>query len=195
MLTIDLLRHGELEGGTRYRGHGDALLTDTGAARMDAVWAQLVKSVDAIISSPLRRCRLPAERWSASSNLPLRIDSRLKELHYGDWEGKTISQINQTHQKTLQQWRQNPAGMTPPGGESMDSFYQRLSAFWQQLCTESSEKHLLIVGHSGVNRTLLAIALQTSLATSRRMQLPYGCWSRMEYHQGELQLAFHNRQP
>ncbi|MDQ6951108.1 MAG: histidine phosphatase family protein [Mariprofundales bacterium] len=195
MLTIDLLRHGELHGGTKYRGHSDDPLTPKGEAQMDAVWSKLANTVEIILCSPLRRCRQPAEKWAQQCAIPLQIEPRLKELHYGAWEGKTIQQISQTHGDMLRQWRHDPRGMTPPEGESMDDFHLRLRTFWLQLCEEQAGRHVLIVGHSGINRTLLAIALGASLATSRRMQLPYGCWSRVERSQGEVQLAFHNRQP
>jgi len=194
LLTIDLLRHGALCGGTRYRGRCDDDLTAEGRAAMDAVWRRISDSVERIIASPLKRCRIPAADWAGERRIPLQIDSRLEELHYGDWEGKTMEEISATHGAMLRQWRLDPAGMTPPGGEAMENFYQRLSAFWRQLLAEESG-HLLIVGHSGVNRTLLAIALETSLATSRRMQLPYACWSRLCCHGGEVQLQFHNRRP
>ena len=195
MLTIDLLRHGALEGGTRYRGRCDDPLTDAGRRRMDRVWEEISDQVEAIFCSPLRRCRLPAEAWAKERGIPLRVDARLEELHYGEWEGKTMAEIAVTHGAMLQQWRANPHGLTPPGGEPMDNFYQRLSDFWQDLCSTQTGTHLLVVGHSGVNRTLVAIALQTSLATSRKMEMPYGCWSRLTQRGDAVQLAFHNRQP
>ncbi|RMH52994.1 MAG: histidine phosphatase family protein [Zetaproteobacteria bacterium] len=194
MLTIDLLRHGALCGGTRYRGRCDDALTDEGRAAMDAVWHAVADSVERIITSPLKRCRIPATDWAKAARIPLRIDPRLEELHYGEWEGKTMAEIAATHGAMLQQWRRDPSGMAPPGGEAMENFYQRLSDFWRQLL-EKERGHVLIVGHSGVNRTLLAIALETSLATSRRMHLPYACWSRLRLRDGEVQLLFHNRRP
>jgi len=195
MLTIDLLRHGALEGGTRYRGQCDDRLTTEGRHSMDQVWSRIADQVEMIVCSPLQRCRLPAGEWAKTHNISLQVDARLEELHYGEWEGKTMTEISSTHQEMLQQWRRDPSGMTPPGGEAMDNFYQRLGNFWQQLCCEHEGKHLLLVGHSGVNRTLLAIALQTSLATSRKMQMPYACWSRVQCVDDDVLLAFHNRQP
>jgi len=38
MLTVDLLRHGALQGGTRYRGRCDDLLTEDGRRSMEQVW-------------------------------------------------------------------------------------------------------------------------------------------------------------
>ncbi|MCU7967191.1 MAG: histidine phosphatase family protein, partial [gamma proteobacterium symbiont of Bathyaustriella thionipta] len=53
--TITLLRHGEPEGGTVFRGITDDLLTEMGWQQMnDAV--NTLKNIDIILSSPLRRC-------------------------------------------------------------------------------------------------------------------------------------------
>ncbi|MDX8412578.1 MAG: histidine phosphatase family protein [Mariprofundales bacterium] len=195
MLTIDLLRHGALEGGTRYRGRCDDPLTAEGRHSMDQVWAKIGDQVSLIICSPLQRCRQPATAWAQSRAIPLQVDSRLQELHYGKWEGKTITEIAMTDSDMLKQWRHDPTGMTPPGGEMMEHFHQRISEFWYQLIDEHEDERLLLIGHSGVNRTLLAIALQTPLATSRKLAMPYSCWSQLKYIGDTAQLAFHNRQP
>ncbi|MDQ6965042.1 MAG: histidine phosphatase family protein [Mariprofundales bacterium] len=195
MLTIDLLRHGELEGGNRYRGRCDDQLTAEGRHAIDRVWHKIGDQVDRVICSPLQRCRLPAAEWAEASNSPLQVDQRLQELHYGAWEGKTMAEIALTHHDLLKQWRCDPTGMTPPEGESMERFEQRLREFWQQLINSSDNMRVLLLGHSGVNRTLLAIALQTTLASSRRLVMPYACWSQIQYINGSAQLAFHNRQP
>jgi len=55
MLTVDLLRHGALEGGIKYRGTVDDPLTFEGRQAMDQVWQQLAKDMDYIITSPLSR--------------------------------------------------------------------------------------------------------------------------------------------
>jgi len=195
MLTIDLLRHGALEGGTRYRGHCDDQLTADGRRSMDQVWAKIGDHIDHIICSPLQRCRLPATAWAQSHAIPLQVEPRLQEIHYGKWEGKTMPQIAMTDAAMLKQWRRDPTGMQPPGGEAMDHFQQRLSGFWQQLMATYQGERLLLVGHSGVNRTLLAIALHTTVASSRKIAMPYACWSQLQHVDGITQLAFHNRQP
>lgn len=79
---VDLLRHGEPEGGRRYRGSLDDPLSDRGwdqmwrAASGDTPW-------DLVISSPLRRCREFAEQLSSRLQLPLTIKPDLQELGYG----------------------------------------------------------------------------------------------------------------
>ena len=86
--TVDLLRHGEPVGGSRYRGQTDDPLSDKG-------WTQMRTAVgdahpwDHIVSSPLCRCSDFARELVARHALPLTLDPRLMELGFGAWEGRT----------------------------------------------------------------------------------------------------------
>ena len=59
---VDLLRHGEPEGGRRYRGAQDDPLSERGWRQMHASGIEGAQ-LTGVVSSPLRRCRAFAERW------------------------------------------------------------------------------------------------------------------------------------
>lgn len=192
MLTIDLLRHGELVGGVKYRGIIDDPLTELGRSSMDNVWSNVRDNVSTIFSSPLQRCAVPASDWANDAEKSLHIDSRLQELYYGDWEGKTPEQIKLTDCDLFYQWRTNPDGLSPPNGESMSDFSSRVSNFFDELRTRHQEDHILIVSHSGVIRTMLALALAAPVQTTRHLSMPYACWSRITIDDsGMTALQFH----
>ncbi len=194
MLTIDMLRHGELQGGVRYRGVIDDPLTSQGWAHMNAVWRELDGRVDLIISSPLSRCSGPAREWSRQSGVPCLEDERLMELRYGAWEGKTAEEIRRQWPGMLEQWRCDPTGMQPPGGEAPEMLRERVASWWEHAHACWQGRHILVVAHSGSLRMLLAIALGGGLAMTRRIDMPYACWSRVcvDRH-GRSWLVFHNR--
>ena len=194
MITVDMLRHGELEGGIKYRGWVDDPLTTAGRACIDAVWGRLQNDIDLIITSPLSRCAGPAGEWAKESEIPCLIDSRVAEMRYGEWEGLASEEIMARYPGMLEQWRSNPAGMCVPGGESAEQLRDRITDFWSEICTSHDEKHLLVVAHSGSMRMLLAHILAAPMATTRSMHVPYGCWSRVVHHKGSSQLVFHNRE-
>ena len=80
MSTIDLLRHGEPEGGVRYRGDGvDDPLSERGWEQM---WAAVGEFADwtHMVSSPLRRCRNFAEAMAKRYGLPLVVDRRVRRM-------------------------------------------------------------------------------------------------------------------
>lgn len=196
MLTVvDLLRHGELAGGIKYRGQTDDPLTIKGRADMDAVWAHLRGKVEVIVTSPLGRCREPAQNWAKDAGIPCLIEDRMREMHYGDWEGLTREQIEQRFPGMLAQWRTNPEGMHIPGAESLEAFSDRVLDGIEHIFRTCAGRHVLLVAHSGSLRMLLMHVLGGPMATARRFTMPYAGWSRIQ-HDGRLPyLEFLNREP
>jgi len=189
---MDLLRHGALEGGVKYRGHVDDPLTSEGRQQMELAWAKLNEQVDLIISSPLSRCAAPASAWAQKAGIEHIIEPRVAEMFYGEWEGKTIAQIKQQYPKMLETWRENPEGMQPPGGESPEELRERLINWWHETCERHPNRHILLVSHSGSLRMLISHILAAPIKTTRQMDMPYACWSRISHHNGKNILHFHN---
>ncbi len=181
MLSIDLLRHGALHGGIKYRGQTEAELTPAGREAMNHVWQSRAGSVDCIFTSPLSRCAEAATDWAKQANIPCIIEPRLAEMHYGAWEDKTAPQIEHISPGMLQQWRKDPTGMRPPGGESPEELRQRITSWWQETSATRLNQHIFVVGHSGSLRMLIAVALNLPIAATREMDMPYASWNRL-YH-------------
>jgi len=195
MPIVDLLRHGALVGGVRYRGRIDDPLTPEGRAAMDAVWQAVANEVELIVCSPLARCRQPAEDWAAQKGIALIVEDRLMELAYGDWEGKTAEEIEAQWGELFRRWRRNPAGLRPPGGESPEEMRARIQAWWHEFRRAHLGKRALVVAHSGTIRMLIAIVLGAGIETTRKMAMPYACWSRIAADEHADWLVFHNRTP
>jgi len=193
MITIDLLRHGALEGGIKYRGKVDDPLTSEGRLAMDRVWTQLAAEVDCIIASPLCRCATPARVWAQQAGIHCIIESRLAEMDYGAWEGKTIETIKREYPGMLERWRADPTGMRPPGGESPEELRQRLYEWWEEVRVCFDGYHILLVAHSGSLRMLIALLLGQSIAYTRTIDMPYACWNRIIHIQGKSRLIDINR--
>lgn len=183
MLTIDILRHGALQGGVKYRGQIEADLTPEGREAMDQAWQPLAKQVEYIITSPLSRCAQAATDWAEQAAIPCIIEPRIAEMHYGAWEDKTIEEIEQISPGLIQQWRKDPTGMRPPNGESPEELRERIADWWQETITSMINKHILVVGHSGSMRMLIAHALNLPISATRDMHMPYACWKRLQHDQ------------
>jgi alpha-ribazole phosphatase/probable phosphoglycerate mutase len=191
-MRVDLLRHGALEGGVKYRGTIDDPLTAEGRTAMEAVWAELAGDVERIVASPLSRCAGPARDWAARAGIPLVIDPRLAEMRYGVWEGLTADDIRARFPGELERWRANPEGMHIPGAETVEELRARVASFWSDLSSEGEGGRMLVVAHSGSLRMLIAHVLGAPVATTRRLAMPYACWSRLAVRQGQASLVFHN---
>ncbi len=152
--TVDFLRHGEVSGGSYYRGCTDDLLTELGWQQMNHAVAD--KSWDYIVSSPLLRCLDFAQHLSKKTSIPLSIDSNWQEINFGEWEGKTAEQINSTR---LMRFYQDPANNTPKNGENIELFLDRINLAWKSATHSYSGKHILVITHAGVIRCLFNVFL------------------------------------
>lgn len=96
MTTLILWRHGNTDWNAeqRVQGHADTPLNDLGHAQAAATAPLLAaRSPVAIFASDLRRCTDTAAPLAESTGLPVRLDSRLRERYYGEWEGLTLTDI------------------------------------------------------------------------------------------------------
>ncbi|KGK84597.1 alpha-ribazole phosphatase [Stutzerimonas degradans] len=156
-LRIDLLRHGETERGGGFRGSLDDALTARGWQQMHAA-LHGAGPWDALISSPLQRCAAFAGQLAAQRALPLRLEPDLRELHFGDWEGRSAAELMQTDAEALGRFWADPFRFTPPAGEPLVDFRRRVFAAVARLQREYAGQRLLLIGHAGVMRLLLARA-------------------------------------
>jgi alpha-ribazole phosphatase len=81
---------------------------------------------DVVVSSPLQRCALFADELGARLGLPVQREADVQELHFGDWEGRSAAQIMQTEADALGQFWADPYAFTPPAGEPVLAFAERV---------------------------------------------------------------------
>lgn len=190
LTTVDLIRHGEPEGGVLFRGWRDDLLSERGWRQMrdatagHAPWQR-------IISSPLLRCVQFATELSGATAIPMTVDERLKEIGFGDWEGCSPEALYREFPQQVSDFWNNPVDCPPPGGEPMAQFQARVALAWQEIQTTFAGQHLLIVAHGGVNRMIIGQVLAVPLQHLFRMELPYAGISRIRIEQGCPRLVFH----
>lgn len=156
-VTLDLLRHGETELGGGLRGSLDDALTPVGWEQMRAA-VQGQGPWDRIVSSPLQRCALFAQELAGQLALPVTFDKDLQELHFGEWEGQSAAALMQTDVQALGLFWANPYSFTPPQGEPVLEFSQRVLAAVTRLQQAHAGERVLVVCHGGVMKLLLAQA-------------------------------------
>ena len=194
--TIDLLRHGEPVGGTRFRGALDDPLSDLGWQQMDAA-VGAHPAWQAVVSSPLRRCAAFAASLAERHGLPLEEAEGFREIGFGEWEGRTAQELMEVAPEALSRFWSDPRGHTPPGGEPFEAFAARVAAAWEGLLARQAGSRVLLVSHGGVIRLILAYILQMPLANLFRLEVPYASLSRIRVEGAGAdalpQLVFHGR--
>ena len=190
---IDLLRHGEPQGGQYYRGITDDALTQKGWQQMQQR-VQAIVDWELIISSPLQRCLNFAKQLSQQRKLPLKINAGFQEINFGDWEAKTADEINQQWPAHLMKFYQDPIKNPPPKGENMFDFQQRILKSWQQTLEDHQGQTILVITHAGVIRTLFCELLKIPTENSFSIVVNHASLSRFQYFHTEpdfTQLKFH----
>jgi alpha-ribazole phosphatase/probable phosphoglycerate mutase len=132
-----------------------------------------------VISSPLIRCQEFAQHLSEEMQIPLTIDERLKEVGFGDWEGKTSDQLRRQDPELLSKFYHDPINNRPQGAEPLETFSQRVTWALQEIISANSGRHLLIIAHAGVIRAILVHVLSAPLPAIYRMSIATASISRI----------------
>ncbi len=147
-LELWLVRHGEstfnAEG--RFAGWSDPPLTLAGEAMAQALFPRLAGiQFDGIWRSDRIRTQETA-RLAGFENVP--ADVRLREIHFGDLEGKTFVETGEEWRARLRSF----ADFVAPGGESTADVERRAEDFLAGLAVG----RYLIFSHGGWIRCLMA---------------------------------------
>ena len=158
-----MLRHGETTWNIdrRMQGARNSDLTPRGQMQAEAMGRALARELErdpgptVFLRSPLGRARetsLIVGRALGLDPGQWRDDPRLAELSYGDWEGCRWKEIEVDHPTALGDWRADPEGFCPPGGETHFELRRRTAAALADIA--ASATRTVVVGH-GVSGAVL----------------------------------------
>jgi broad specificity phosphatase PhoE len=146
---------------SRLQGHSDTALSDHGRHQAAQLASRLMcEPIAEVYSSDLRRAMETAVLAADPRGLTVRSDPRLRELHFGNWEGLTYDEVGQADPLSLAAWEADVLLTAPPGGETLAHMADRLSAFYADLNAEAAhDKTVLVVAHRGSLQVLLCLAI------------------------------------
>ena len=104
------------------------------------------------LRSPLGRTRETSEIIGRELGIPdtdWREDMRLAELSYGEWEGFSWKEIEVTHPTALADWRADPHGYCPPGGETHVDLRSRCESILAEIAASGTRTVVVSHGVSG----------------------------------------------
>lgn len=155
-----MLRHGETAWNTerRMQGSKNSDLTPRGRVQALAMGRTLKAELERepgptiFLRSPLGRTRETSEivgRELGIASGEWREDIRLAELSYGTWEGFSWAEIEIDHPTALADWRADPHGYCPPGGETHIDLRRRCEAVLTEIATSGTRTVVVSHGVSG----------------------------------------------
>lgn len=155
MARLALLRHGPTAWSAERRLQGSCDLPLSPAGRLAVAAWQLPREVDhfAWTTSALKRAR---ETAALLGHGDARVDARLNEMSFGEWEGRRLAELAAELGPALQEAEDRGLDFRAPGGESPRDVQQRLASFLLETGRGGIDR--LAVVHKGVIRALYAAA-------------------------------------
>ena len=176
---IYITRHGQTDWNVeqRVQGQVDTDINAIGRRQAKANGRKLAlmvpdSSAFTFIASPMRRTRETMEIIRAEMGLPrdgYKVDPRLVEIHFGDWQGSTFRELEEakpgtTAGRDADKWRFRPPGDT---AESYELLAERIRPWFEALTGPA-----IVVTHGGVIRSLFHLANGLSGAEAAMMDVP-----------------------
>jgi len=151
-------RHGQTERGKEDRIEGvlDSPLTALGKTQAENLAEFCLQNkVKKIYCSPMSRAKQTAQYVSDKLHIPITIKNELKEICYGEFEGKTREELQK-----LPIWKEreknffrfvHPGKCLEISGESYQMLYERLDSFFTNL--QKEKEPVVVISHLGVLRS------------------------------------------
>jgi probable phosphoglycerate mutase len=180
-----LVRHGQTEWNRerRIQGNGDSPLTELGYAQAKAA-AVAVKQygIDALYASDAGRALQTSEPIVLASESNLSMDPRLRERHYGLFEGKTQPEIRQEFPELYEAYRLRRPGFVAPGGESSAALQARAMEACGEIVSRHSGQTVAVVSHGGTIQAIARYVLDVPLSVQWRVRLENGGLTIIRYN-------------
>jgi glucosyl-3-phosphoglycerate phosphatase len=155
MSRLLLWRHGQTgwNAERRFQGQTDVDLNETGVQQAAKAAPRLAaREPKLIISSDLRRASRTAQALVDLTGLPLRLDPRLRERHFGPWQGLTATEIEERFPDDYLRWG-TASPIANPAIEAVETMTERVVAALQDASDEAGEGGIaVVVTHGGSAR-------------------------------------------
>ena len=190
-LIIYFLRHGETTASQTggYCGTLDPELTPEGY-QMAEDFADAYKSLPwvAVFSSPLRRAVATAKPLCEAVGIRMQLKEGLKEIAFGQWEGKTPEDVDREFHDDYVRWLTDPGWNAPTGGERAVDVARRSSLVLEEIEQSHPAGNVLVVSHKATIRIMLSFLLGIDVGRYRdRISMPVASISVVEMtEQGPL---------
>jgi broad specificity phosphatase PhoE len=163
-VELVLVRHAEPDAAVRDRCYGslDVGLSTVGRTDADRLADELAgRRVDRVVSSPLRRAFDTAQPIAARHGLAVEACAGLREIDFGELEGRTYDEIAASLPALYHRWMSSPTEVVFPGGEGYDDLRRRaLDAVSALRRDADADSVVVAVTHGGVVRTVVADVLR-----------------------------------
>ncbi len=152
-------------------GHCDVALSPEGTAAIARTAAWLPERPDRIIASDLARARNSAQVLAEQWGLEVAYDRRLREMHFGEWEGLAWNDLERDDSERLSAWMNDWVRVRAPGGESFEDVVLRAQEWFDEAQSTWAGESVVVVAHAGSIRGVLCNWLGMPLEWAFRLRV------------------------
>ncbi len=185
LTTVILVRHGRtpLTESKRISGRGGAnpelsragiqdaktVAKELGKVGRSSLWSHLPK-IDAVVASPIARTQQTARIIAEELDVVVSTNDDIAEISFGTWDGLTHAEAESLDPEIWKSW-QGSWQVSPPGGESLEVFDQRVGNGISAIVTEHAGKCVVVVSHVMPIRGFVKRALDAGISAYWRPQI------------------------
>jgi probable phosphoglycerate mutase len=179
--ALALLRHAETEWSAekRLQGQTDVPLGTAGRRALSDCAIPDEWSAMQVVSSPLARCLESAECLRVVN---LRIEPRLTEMSWGEWEGRSLSELREELGDSMRANEARGLDFQPPRGESPRLVWTRIQPWLAEIARQGAPT--LAISHRGVVRVVFAAATGWDMIGRPPAKLDWSCMHLFELEPG-----------
>jgi alpha-ribazole phosphatase/probable phosphoglycerate mutase len=174
-MLIYLIRHAEPEDAEgRCLGHADHPLSGAGRRGVGALADSWPAPPTRVVASDLARARETAAVLAARWGREPRLEPRLREMHFGAWDGRRWDAVRADDAARLDAWTAAWSTAAVPDGEAFPDVAARVAAWWvEERRTLTPDDRIAVVAHSGSLRALLCHLLPLPLHRAFQFRVDY----------------------
>ena len=179
-----------------FLGQTDLPLSAAGAETIKGVAETLSRMpIAGVYTSPLLRCIQSAEIVGKAFGLSPDPREGLKEVSLGEWEGLTFEEIAARYPEEAARMSRDRSEFVYPRGESIARMAVRAAKAWEEIVVRSEGRQIVVVGHGGVNRAILAKVLDMPLNSMFKLRQDFGCVNVVDFGNDFPMLRLLNASP
>jgi alpha-ribazole phosphatase len=182
-----LVRHGQTLWNhiSRYQGHSDIDLSDTGRNQASLLSQRLATvSLQAVYASDLKRALDTARIVAEPHGLDVQALPQLREINFGAWEGLTYKEIESRYPEIASNWYSSPGSTRIPGGETFQELMERAYSTVTDLARKHDPGAIAVVTHGGAIRSIICALLGIDLNNVFRIRQDNATLNIIDFYDG-----------
>lgn len=123
--------------------------------------------------SPWQRARVVGHPLAQKLGLDITEDARLAELGFGQWEGRSLVDLEHNEGILYKDWMDNWDTFAAPGGESVGQMVARVDDWLREQFQHRRDMVHLVVAHGGVVRAMRTISRRVTFRVGFEPQVQF----------------------